>query len=84
METKEIINEEVTELLESQPEIEYFGKGFMKGVCVGTITAVCGLMIYRFAVRPIIAKIKSKKECVLVEASEEVTCEESDNNDSGE
>lgn len=79
METKEIINEEVTELLESKFHIH-----FMKGVCVGTITAVGGLMIYRFAVRPIIAKIKSKKECVLVEASEEVTCEESDNNDSGE
>ena len=75
MDTNEIITEEVTEVLTNEMvDAGGMSKGLKAAMGIGA-AALCGWLIYRYAVRPIAAKVKEKK----ANADNEVSDEETDN-----
>ena len=71
MDQKEMINEEVVEIAE---EIASAGTGRgLKMFGLGAATIVVGGVAYKFGVKPLINKIKAKKEARSIE-----TCEDCD------
>ena len=72
METENIINnEEVNEILTNEMiEAESTGNGIKAVLGLGAV-AVCGLMVYRFVIRPRIKKLKAKKEGSAEDISKE-------------
>lgn len=75
MDTNEIITEEVTEVLTNEMvDAGGMSKGLKAAMGIGA-AALCGWLIYRYAVRPIAAKVKEKK----ANAASEVSDEETDN-----
>lgn len=61
MDTNEImVNEEVIEVTEEIANAS-FGKGFKVAAGIG-LTALGGFVAYKYVIKPVMAKIKAKKE----------------------
>lgn len=66
METNEIMGtEEVMDLIEETPTNGGSGKGLKTVVGIGLV-ALAGTLAYKYIVKPVSAKIKSKKEANVV------------------
>lgn len=80
MDTNEIITEEVTEVLTNEMvDAGGMSKGLKAAMGIGA-AALCGWLIYRYAVRPIVAKVQEKK----ANADNEVSDEEPETDNSEE
>ena len=74
MDTNEIINEEVTEVRTNQLETageSCKGMKIAAGIGVVGIAVVCGFIVYKRAVKPVVAKIKNAAEQKKAESNTE-------------